>query len=230
MDTTTSRISTVETEKRKFLARTYGWMTIALFVSALSAFFTTKSELLLNLIFGNRFGFFIIAIAEIALVFYLSSCIQKMSVSSAVFFFLVYATLNGITLSSIFFIYKMTSIVVAFISSALMFGTMSIYGLRTKQDLSSAGKYLGMAIWGLIIASLLNFLLKSNGLSWLISFATVIIFTGLTAYDSQRILQASNYANGSDTFKKAAVFGALQLYLDFINMFLALLRLFGRRK
>jgi Integral membrane protein, interacts with FtsH len=217
-------------EKRKFLSRTYGWMTLALIISAASAFLTATNQSLLRLLFGNgAIGFWVIAIGEIALVWWLSASIRKISTTAATVAFVVYSILNGFTLSSIFIVYTGTSIMYTFLASAGMFGAMSLFGMRTKQDLTSAGRYLTMGLIGVIIVSIINIFLKSSGLDWLISLITVVIFTGLTAYDSQKMLAAAGYADGSETFKKASIIGALELYLDFINIFLSLLRLFGRR-
>jgi FtsH-binding integral membrane protein len=220
----------VESEKKRFLTRTYAWMALALVISAASAFLTATSKPLLTALFGNNaIGFWIVAIGEIALVWWLSASIGKISVGGAVAGFIGYSVLNGLTLSSIFIVYTGTSIMYTFLASAAMFGAMAVYGAVTKQNLNTAGRYLAMAVIGIVIASLINLFLKSSGLDWAISLITVIVFIGLTAYDSQKILAAANYADGSDTFKKAAIIGALELYLDFINIFLSLLRLFGRR-
>jgi FtsH-binding integral membrane protein len=217
-------------EKRKFLSRTYGWMTLALVISAASAFLTAGNTQLLKFLFGNgAIGFWVVAIGEIALVWWLSASIRKISTTAASVAFVAYSVLNGLTLSSIFIVYTGTSIMYTFLASAGMFGGMSLFGMRTKQDLNSAGRYLMMAVWGLIIASIINLLLRSSGLDWAISLITVVVFAGLTAYDSQKMLSAAGYADGSETFKKASIIGALELYLDFINIFLSLLRLFGRR-
>jgi uncharacterized protein len=217
-------------EKRKFLSRTYGWMTLALVISAASAFLTATSTPLLKFLFGNRaIGFWIVAIGELALVWWLSASIRKISTTAASVAFIAYSILNGLTMSSIFIVYTGTSIMYTFLASAGMFGAMSIFGMKTKQNLNSAGRYLMMALLGVIIASVINMLLKSSGLDWAISLITVVVFTGLTAYDSQKMLAAAGYADGSETFKKASIIGALELYLDFINIFLSLLRLFGRR-
>jgi FtsH-binding integral membrane protein len=205
-------------------------MTLALVISAAAAWFTAGNEAMLRLVFGGRFNFFLFAIGEIALVWWLSASIGKISTSAAIAGFIGYSVLNGITLSSIFIVYTGASIASVFVSCAGMFAVMSVYGLKTKSDLRSAGRYLMMAVFGIIIASLINLLLRSNGLDWLISIVTVVVFTGLTAYDSQKMLAVSEQANSSEMFKKVAIIGALELYLDFINMFLALLRLFGRRR
>ena len=203
--------------QQQFLTGVYGWMAAALGISALSAFFTASNPVVLRFLFGNSFNYFILAIL-------------KISLQTAILGFVAYSVLNGITLSTIFFVYSGSSIASVFITTAVMFALMSLYGLTTKSSLNSAGKYLMMALLGIIIASVLNMFIRSDGLNWIISIATVVIFTGLTAYDSQKMLAVSARSDGSEMFKKAALIGALELYLDFINMFLALLRLFGRRK
>ena len=216
--------------QQQFLTGVYGWMATALGISALAAFFTASNPAVLKFLFGNSFNYFILAIGEIALVWWLSASIRKISLQTAIFGFLAYSVLNGITLSTIFFVYSGSSIASVFVTTAVMFALMSLYGLTTKSSLNSAGKYLMMALLGIIIASVLNMFIRSDGLNWILSIATVVIFTGLTAYDSQKMLAVSSRSDGSEMFKKAALIGALELYLDFINMFLALLRLFGRRK
>lgn len=225
----TSEVSQIKVQN-KFLARVYGWMAFALVVSGFTAFFTATNETLLRLTIGNGFGFIVLAIAEIALVWWLSASINKISVNAAMIAFFVYSVLNGITLSSIFLIYKIGSIFLMFFISAGMFSAMAIYGSITKSNLSSFGRYFSMALIGIIIASIVNLLLKSSGLDWIISIVTVVLFTGLTAYDAQKMLTISNHYSENDFFKKASVIGALELYLDFINIFLAMLRLFGKRK
>ncbi len=224
-------LANASTEARqKFMTGVYGWMVAALVISAAAAFFTVNSYTLLNLIFGSRFGYIILVIAELGLVMYLVSQIRKLSVAQAAFFFILYSVLNGVTLSSVLLVYTGSSIAQVFLTTALMFGGMSIYGMKTKSDLMSAGRYLTMALIGLIIASVINLLLRSSGLDWIISIATVVIFTGLTAYDTQKLMRISVHADGSENFQKVAIIGALELYLDFINIFLALLRLFGNRR
>ena len=215
--------------RQKFMAGVYGWMALGLIISALAAFVTVSSPSLLRLFYGNSFMMIGLVIIEFVLVFTLVGRIAKMSVSSARFFFILYSIVNGITLSSVLLLYTGTSIAQIFFTTALMFGAMSVYGLKTKTDLSSFGRYFTMAIIGLIIASLFNFFLRSSSLDWIISIITVVVFTGLTAYDTQKMMRISVYADGSENFQKVAIIGALELYLDFINMFLALLRLFGSR-
>jgi hypothetical protein len=235
-----------EHTQSRFLAAAYGWMALALVISGVTAFITANafgyslstvtSRAELVRLFGMYRALLIgFIIAEIALVWWLSSAIRRISATAATIGFIVYAAINGITCSSIFFVYQLSSIGYIFLACAAMFGVMSLYGLKTSADLRKAGKYLMMGVVGIIIVSIVNMILTFvNGgvgpLDWLISIATVVIFTGLTAYDSQKLLALSSQADGSETYKKVAIFGALDLYLDFINMFLALLRLFGRRK
>ena len=216
--------------KNTFLSRVYGWMTLALVISGVTAFLAATNETIIRLTIGNGFGFLILAVAELALVWWLTASIHKISSGAAFFAFILYSVLNGVTLSSIFLVYKIESIFMVFFISAGMFAAMAVYGTVTKSSLSSFGKYFAMALVGIIIASLVNFLLRSPMLDWFLSIITVVIFTGLTAYDAQKMLAVSNNASDDEVFKKASVIGALELYLDFINVFLAMLRLFGRRR
>lgn len=216
--------------KNTFLSRVYGWMTLALVISGVTAFLAATNETIIRLTIGNGFGFLILAVAELALVWWLTASIHKISSGAAFFAFILYSILNGVTLSSIFLVYKIESIFMVFFISAGMFAAMAVYGTVTKSSLSSFGKFFAMALVGIIIASLVNFLLRSPMLDWFLSIITVVIFTGLTAYDAQKMLAVSNNASDDEVFKKASVIGALELYLDFINIFLAMLRLFGRRR
>ena len=218
-------------EARRFITRVYGWMTVALILSGLSALFAAAYEPLYNLIWGGRhIGFYVLVVTEIALVIILSAIIGKISVAAAAFLFILYSIVNGLTLSAIFLVFEIHSIGVVFFISAGMFFAMSLYGRFTKQDLNSAGRYLMMALFGLVIASVVNLLLKSDILQWIISMVSLVVFIGLTAYDTNKIVRASALADGSDTFKKAAIYGALELYLDFLNIFLSLLNLFGKKR
>ena len=216
--------------KNTFLSRVYGWMTLALVISGVTAFLAATNETIIRLTIGNGFGFLILAVAELALVWWLTASIHKISSGAAFFAFILYSVLNGVTLSSIFLVYKIESIFMVFFISAGMFAAMAVYGTVTKSSLSSFGKFFAMALVGIIIASLVNFLLRSPMLDWFLSMITVVLFTGLTAYDAQKMLAVSNNASDDEVFKKASVIGALELYLDFINIFLAMLRLFGRRR
>ena len=216
--------------KNTFLSRVYGWMALALVISGVTAFLAATNETIIRLTIGNGFGFLILAVAELALVWWLTASIHKISSGAAFFAFILYSVLNGVTLSSVFLVYKIESIFMVFFISAGMFAAMAVYGTVTKSSLSSFGKYFAMALVGIIIASLVNFLLRSPMLDWFLSIITVVLFTGLTAYDAQKMLAVSNNASDDEVFKKASVIGALELYLDFINIFLAMLRLFGRRR
>ena len=215
---------------RKFVARVYGWMCAALLVSASVAFFTPTSVVLMRLIFGNAFGFYALCLAELALVWWLKASIEKISARAAAIAFLVYSIVNGITLSVVFLVYPIGNIVSVFFVSALMFGAMSIYGMFTKSNLMSVGRYLVMGLIGLILASLINLFLRSSMLEWIVSFAGVALFTALTAYDTYRVARTAEYADGREAYKNVAIIAALELYLDFINIFLYLLRLFGNRR
>lgn len=220
----------IKADARNFIADVYKWMTLALVISGVAALFTVVSPIMTKLIWGNKFGFTSMLILELVLVFVISASIRKISTKVAGFFFILYSVINGITLSSIFLVFQTNSIILAFFISAGMFLGMTIYGRRTSQDLTSAGRYLTMAIIGLVIASIVNLLFKSSMLEWIISLVSIVVFIGLTAYDSQKMLRASQMSDGSETFKKAAIIGALELYLDFINIFLSILNLFGKRR
>ncbi len=219
-------------EQNKFLARTYGWMALALVISGIVAYATAlyftalQPEQAFNF---YKIGIPILAIAEIVLVWWLSASIRKISVTGASVAFLIYSALNGMTLSSIFIAYTNTSIFSIFAVSAAMFAIMAIYGTFTKQNILSFGRYFFMALIGIVIASLINLFLRSNTFDMILSIITVVLFTGLSAYDAQKMLKASEHAQDTDVFKKASIIGALELYLDFINIFLSLLRLFGKR-
>lgn len=216
--------------QRKFLTKVYGWMSLALLLSGITAFIVATSPFLINLVFGNKIGFPLLAIGEIILVWWLSASIRKISTMAASIAFLAYSVINGATLASIFYVFSLDSIIVVFLVSALMFIGMSLYGVFSKSDIMSFGRYFSMAIIGLIVASVINIFLKSSGFNWVISIVTVVIFTGLTAYDTRKMILVSQQADGSDMFQKASIIGALELYLDFINIFLALLRIFGKSR
>lgn len=222
--------------KNRFLSKVYLWMTIALLISGGTAYVASKSINMIQAIFGGV-GFWVLCIAEIVLVYILSSRIRKMSVAGATIGFLVYSVINGLTLSSIFLVYAKESIAQVFLISAALFAVMAIYGSFTKSNLNSVGRYFSMALIGVIIASLVNVFIgfanpeAGSIINWIISFITVLIFTGLTAYDAQKFMRASEAAENQseDVFQKAAIIAALELYLDFINIFLSLLRIFGKR-
>ncbi len=243
------------TEKSRFLGRTYGWMSVALLASAISAFLTVVVSLTpqgLAHFFANtkfvvgdvssfgmflfRMGMWIFIIAELAIVFFLSAKIRSMSHSTAKLLFFVYSILNGISLSSIFIVYKLGSVATIFLGAAAMFGLMSWWGAKTDRDLSSIGRYCTMGLVGLVVASVLQVVLSLifkttfGAFDFLISLAGIAIFTGLTAYDTQKLVRLAENSNGSEDFAKVSIIAALDLYLDFVNIFIYLLRLFGKRR
>ena len=213
-----------------FIRRVYNWMGLGLGLTALVAYYTAASPSLTRLIFGNQLIFFALIIGELALVFALSAAIDRLQPSTATIMFFVYAGLNGLTLSVIFLAYTQASIANTFFVTAGTFGLTSLYGYTTKRDLTSWGSFFFMGLIGIILASLVNFWLQSEAVYWVITYIGVFVFVGLTAYDTQAIKNMAA-AGFSDTASesKAAVIGALRLYLDFINLFLMLLRIMGRR-
>ncbi|MBR4534645.1 MAG: Bax inhibitor-1/YccA family protein [Bacteroidaceae bacterium] len=215
------------------MTRVYLWMTAALFLTAGAAFLTVSSPTLLSLIFGNSVAIWVLFIAELGLVMGVSAGINSLSPRTATLLFLLYAIINGLTLSVIFFAYELGTIAQAFAASALTFGAMSIFGITTKKDLSGLGGILFMALIGLIIASVINAFWANSTMDAIITYAGVFLFVGLTAYDTQKIktmTSAVEYSNDVAMSRKVAILGALTLYLDFINLFLYILRLFGRRR
>ena len=214
-----------------YLTRVYNWMALALFITGLMAYYAASSEQLRNLIFGSKFVFYGLIIGELLLVVYLSRSIQKMSQSTAILVFLVYAVLNGLTMSVIFMIYTTSSIASTFYITAGTFGVMSLYGYYTKNDLTKIGNLAMMGLVGIIIASIVNMFFQNDMMGWIITYLGVAIFVGLTAYDTQKLKEigANGFRNG-ESMEKIAIMGALTLYLDFINLFLFLLRIFCDRK
>lgn len=201
-------------------------MFIGLTVTGFSSLFIASSPRLSAALFSNSILFYGLVLAELALVFFLSLRITAMSYSSALVSFLAYSVLNGITLSAIFLIYTGASIASTFLITAMVFGAMAFVGYTTKKDLTSVGNLALMGLIGIIIASLVNIFLHSDSLGYILSFLSVFVFLGLTAYDTQKIKNLAKYANNSNL----GILGALTLYLDFINIFLNLLRLMGRRR
>ncbi|MBF0275815.1 MAG: Bax inhibitor-1/YccA family protein [Nitrospinae bacterium] len=223
--------SAVAGEQQRFMVRVYNWMATGLTLTAIVAMVVASSESMVNMIFNNSFVFFALIIAELGLVFYLAGFIQRMSAQKAMAVFLGYAALNGVTFSFVFVFYTASSIASTFFVTALTFGAMSIYGYTTKKDLTSWGSFLFMGLIGIIIASIVNIFLASSMLHWFISCAGVLIFVGLTAYDTQRIKEMNIIGNeGTEEDTKEAISGALTLYLDFINLFLMLLRFLGESR
>ena len=206
----------------------YFKMFLGLLVTAAASFFTLGSASFLTLVYGNKAVFFGIIIAELALVFGLSAAINKLSTGMATLLFFLYSALNGVTLSYIFAIYSPQSIFLTFCITAGTFGAMSIYGYFTRQDLTKMGSFLIMALLGLIVCAVVNIFLANSALDWVISIAGVAIFVGLTAWDTQKIKQMAAMTDTTNA-GKVATLGALSLYLDFVNLFIHLLRIFGSR-
>lgn len=203
-------------------------MTLGLIVSALAALFAATNEAVASLFFANRFSMFILLGVEILLVISIGRGIQRLSPMAATGLFFLFAVVNGLALFPIFYVYTSVSIFKTFFITAGVFGAMSVYGYFTDRDLSSWGSFLFMALIGLIVVSVVNLFLRSSGLELIISGVGVLIFIGLTAWDTQSIKQMI-VASPAESASKIATLGALSLYLDFINLFLYLLRFFGNR-
>ncbi len=217
---------------RSLIKNVYLWMTAGLALTGVVSFGMSSNQSLMIAFISNQVLFFGTIIAELALVMYLSARIQKMSATSATLAFALYAFLNGVTLSVIFLAYTGATISLAFFTTSATFGAMSLYAMTTKRDLSGMGHYLLMGVFGIIIVSVINIFLKSPAVYYLISYVGVLVFMGLTAYDTQKILKMSAQAGSvsEEQYIKFSIMGALKLYLDFINIFLFMLRIFGRRR
>lgn len=215
-----------------FMAKVYLWMALGLCATGLIAYYTSSSEQILYMLLGkSRLAFFILLGAEIGIVLYLSSRITTLNPATANTLFFVYAALNGLTLAPIFLVYTQESISSAFFSAAATFGVMSAYGTLTKRDLSGLGSFLQMGVIGLLIALLINMFVGNSKADLVISIMGVLIFTGLTAFDTQKLRRLSQELSfREEEQSNLSILGALTLYLDFINMFLFLLRILGRRK
>lgn len=221
----------IHAESQRFMVKVYGWMSAALMITGFVALLTVSSEALMQLVFGSRWSFYALIIIQLVLVVSLSGWINKMSAFTATVVFFVYSVINGLTFSVIFLIYTTGSIASTFFITAGTFAVMSIYGYTTKSDLSKWGNLLFMGLMGLVIASIANFFMQSSTLYWITTYIGVLIFVALTAYDTQKIKAMNIIGNeGSEEDSKEAIMGALTLYLDFINLFLYLLRIFGKRK
>ncbi len=211
------------------LQKAFGIMATGLGVTALTSFIIANNVLLMTFCYNS---YFVWIIAELVLVFFLSLGIKNMGTATATIAFYAYAIVNGITLFSVFLVYTNTSIVSTFLITALMFGSAAVYGKVTKRDLSSMGSFLFMALIGIIIASIVNLFMHSGTLSFIISIVGIIVFVAFTAYDVKKLQDLSAFVDEGDSegIRKIAIIGALQLYLDFINIFIKLLSLFGKRR
>lgn len=213
------------------MRKVYVWMSMALAITGITAYYVAHNETLMMAIRTNRILFWGLLIAEFGLVIGLSAAINKLSLTTATLMFVLYSLVNGVTMSFIFLAYTESSVTNVFLITAGTFAAMAVLGYFTKTDLTSMGKILMMALIGVIIATIVNFFTKSAGLSIILNYIGVLVFVGLTAYDSQKIKQMLQMApDVSETSQKVALLGALSLYLDFINLFLYLLRIFGSRR
>ncbi len=220
-----------EIRVNEFVRSVYNWMFIGLGLTGLIALYVSSNDNIIRLIYGNRLLFFGLIIAELALVFSISGMVNRMSAGTATALFVIYSGLNGVTLSFIFLYYTRASIVSTFFICAATFLACSVYGWTTKKNLTSWGGFLMMGLFGIIIATLVNMFIRSSAVSIVVSYIGVIVFVGLTAYDTQKLKNmAQTQPDGLDgaVIRKGAILGALSLYLDFINLFLMLLRIFGQ--
>jgi hypothetical protein len=219
-------------EIRPLLRRVYFWMTVGVLLTAIVALLTVTTPALLGLL-ANPIVVWGALLGEFALVIVLSAAIRRLSPMAAALLFFAYAGLMGFSLAGIFLIYTLNSIGVAFLSASALFGIMTVAGFVTRVDLTKLGTYLVIGLIGLIVASLLNLFLRSTGLELLVSLVGVVIFTGLTAYDTQKIARMARdpaLQQEGEMLGRLSILGALTLYLDFLNLFLLLLRLLGRRR
>ncbi len=212
-----------------FLRAVYGWMCAGLAITAVTAILVASSPALVTTLAGNRLFFWVLVIAQLGLVFALSARVQTLAPSTASFMFIVYSALTGVTFSFILLAFTGESIATTFLVTAGMFGALAAYGTVAKRSLQGMGQFLFMGVIGVVLASLVNIFVRSDGLQFVISFIGVIVFTGLTAYDAQR-LKAMALAMPSGKSGSYAIVGALALYLDFINLFMFLLRFTGNRR
>lgn len=218
-----------ESALKEFIIKVFNWMFAGLLITGLTAYLTYITPAIQRIVFANTFTPFIFFIVEIALVSFLIGRIQNMSYQNAVSLFLLYSAVNGLTLSAIFMMYTAESIAGVFLIAAGIFGVMSVYGYTTKTNLLKFGNIFFMGLIGIIIASVVNLFLASSALYWIVSYAGVALFTGLTAYDVQKLKHIFQEQDSHEVMSKKALIGALALYLDFINLFIFLLRIFGRR-
>ena len=219
-------LSPAEIQTRSFIQKVYTWMSVGLAVTGACAMFMASNPDMIKALVQTKFLFYGLMIAQFGLVIFLSGWVRTMDTNTARAAFVFYSALTGVTMSVIFLIYTRDSIASTFFITAGLFGVMSVYGQMTKTDLTSMGRFMFMGLIGVVLASLVNWFIQSPAISWALSIMSVIIFTGLTAYDTQK-LKAMSADGGNGNL---AISGALTLYLDFINLFLSLLRLTGRRR
>lgn len=213
------------------MRKVYVWMTLALVITGFTAYAVATSPALLMAIVGNRFVLLGLIVAELALVVGISGAINRLSLTAATLMFVLYSVINGATLSVVFLAFTMSSITSVFFITAGTFATMALVGYTTKKDLTSMGRMLFMALIGLVIATVVNMFMRNSGLDMILNYVGVLVFVGLTAYDTQKIKEQLMMAgDAGEAWQKMALVGALTLYLDFINLFLYLLRILGKRE
>jgi uncharacterized protein len=219
-----------EARQNSLISRVYAWMTAGLAVTGATAAFTATTPALLNLIFGNSLVLILLLVAQVALVIAISGAINRLTATTATALFLLYAALNGVTLASVLLTYTGASIALTFFITAGTFAAMSLYGSITKRDLTAVGNLAFMGLIGIILGSLVNFFLRNELVYWLLTYAGVAVFVALIAYDTQKIKRILSQGLEGEAAGRAVILGALALYLDFVNLFLNLLRIFGRRR
>ncbi|MGQ3014595.1 MAG: Bax inhibitor-1/YccA family protein [Flavobacteriales bacterium] len=212
-----------------FMSKVYGWMFLALIVTGLVAHFTASSALAMQLIYGNKLAFWVLILAQLGLVVGIGRLLHKISYPVAIGLFMLYAGITGLTFGGLFMVYSQQTIGITFLCTAGLFGSMAAIGYFTKRDLTSLGSLLIVGLIGVVIASLVNLFLHSDTLTWIITYVGLAVFLGLTAYDNQKLKHMA-LALDEESARKGSIFGALTLYLDFVNIFLFLLRILGGRK
>jgi len=226
-----SQFSSTQTQSvvGAFMTKVYTLMTLALFITGIIAMYVSSSEQILSILRDTKYLFMGLVIAQLGVVWYLSARVAKLSYTTSVLIFILYSVLSGVTFASIFIIYTASSIASTFFITAGTFAVMSLAGFFTKKDLSGFGSIMAMGLIGLLIATVVNYFLQSTTLNYIISYIGVMVFVGLTAYDTQKLKLMASQLEGEQA-KKGAIMGALTLYLDFVNLFLFLLRILGDRK
>ncbi len=212
-----------------YINNIYGWMSCGLLLTSFTSWYTTKIPFLLEMIFFNKLFLFTLLITQLIVVFMLSNMINRLSANLAITLFMLYSILTGLSISSIFLMYTYTSITTTFLTTSIMFGIMSIWGYNTKQDLTKIGNLSLMCLLGIIISTIINIILQNSYLVWITSYLGILSFSILVAWDTQKLKEIGNYINSEhdEQFRKYSILGALILYLDFINLYLLILKLIG---
>ncbi len=212
-----------------YINNVYGWMSSGLLLTSFTSWYATKIPFLLEMIFFNKFFLFTILIIQLIVVFTLSNMINRLSANFAITLFMFYSILTGLSISSIFLIYTYTSIATTFLTTSIMFGIMSIWGYNTRQDLTKIGNLALMLLIGIILSTIINLFLQNSFIVWIISYIGILSFSILIAWDTQKLKEIGNYITSEhdEQFRKYSILGALILYLDFINLYLLILKLIG---